>query len=183
MTVKGNRRRSLGGVFFKLVKEHTTTKERRAIFPHLNKAFQRTRKRKGKPPAPPTAEAVQQAIIEIIKEPGEALMAKMTLIGRPGRVLEKGSLVLTSMEGSKAPSLPKGLPDLPQERTTYIIYIALKQWRKVREAIKNPEDRLIVEGYPVFDPRIGSKGTMTLYAQNTTTKLLQQARREAQQKG
>jgi hypothetical protein len=108
---------------------------------------------------------------------------KMTLIGRPGRVIEKGEVVITSLQSSSVPSLPRGLPQPPDAPTTYIVYIALKQWRKVRESIqKNPDDKLIIEGYPAFDKRIGPNGTMTVYAQSVTSKLLEQAKREKQQR-
>jgi hypothetical protein len=103
---------------------------------------------------------------------------KITLIGRPGRIVEKGEVVLTSMQqGGKAPSLPQGLPPLPTEPTTYILYIARKQWQKVAKAITNPEDALIVEGLPVLDKRLG---TIAVFAQSVTTKWLQQAKHEAQ---
>lgn len=59
--------------------------------------------------------------------------------------------------------------------------IARKQWNKVKDSFnQHPDDKLIIEGYPVFDKRIGQTGTMTLYAQSMTTKLLEQARREQQ---
>ena len=106
---------------------------------------------------------------------------KLTLIGPPGRVIEKGELVITSFESSKISTLPKGLPQPPSEPTTYVIYIARKQWNKVKDSLnQHPDDKLIVEGYPVFDRRIGQTGTITLYALSTTTKLLEQGRREQQ---
>ena len=51
--------------------------------------------------------------------------------------------------GKKPPTLPKGLPAPPTEPTTYLVYIARKQWVKVAEAIQVADDKLIVEGYPV----------------------------------
>ncbi len=64
---------------------------------------------------------------------------------------------------------------------TYLVFIAMKQWAKVRDTLtQNPADPLIVEGYPVFDERIGKQGTMCLYAQSVTTKQLQQTTRKAQ---
>jgi hypothetical protein len=106
---------------------------------------------------------------------------KLTLVGRPGRVIEKEDFVITTMENSRPPSLSKALPQPPRDSTTYIIYIAMKQWRKVRQSLKNnSDDKLIIEGYPIFDRRIGEHGTMTIFAQSATTKLLQQAQREKQ---
>jgi hypothetical protein len=60
-----------------------------------------------------------------------------------------------------------------------VVYIAMKQWCKVKDSlVRNPEDKLIVEGYPAFDKRIGQTGAMTVYCQSATTKLIQQAQRE-----
>ena len=81
----------------------------------------------------------------------------ITLIGRPGRVVEKANVVLTSMQqkSDKAPSLPKGLPPLPDEPTTYIVYIARKQWRKVAKAIKALEQHCVfvkvLGSYPISE--------------------------------
>ena len=177
LTANGKQRRTPGGVFFKLVKEKSTTEERRAIFPHL----QRSKRGKTQSPAPPPAEEIHQAITEAIKQQGEASTVKLTMIGRPGRIVEKSTVVITSMQNTKAPSLPKGLPQPPADPTTYVVYIAMKQWRKVKDALnKQPDDKLIIEGYPVFDKRLGQSGTMTIYAQSVTTKLIQQARRKAE---
>ena len=48
-----------------------------------------------------------------------------------------------------------------------------KQWQKVAEAIKDPEDSLIIEGYPVVD---GQMRGITVFAQTATTKLLQRGK-------
>ena len=82
--------------------------------------------------------------------------------------------MLTTMQGTKPPTLPKGLPAPPAEPTTYVVYVARKQWAKVAEALQTPGDRLIVEGYPVFEKRLGA---MVVLATNATTKNLQAARR------
>jgi hypothetical protein len=53
-------------------------------------------------------------------------------------------------------------PDKPSEQQLNteqvardIAFIAQKQWKKVAQAIKEPQDVLIVEGYPVLDKRLG----------------------------
>ncbi len=103
---------------------------------------------------------------------------KITLEGRPGRVVEKGDVVLTTIQNKKAPPpLPKGLPQPPDSPTTYVVYIARKQWRKVGRALKDPSDKLIIEGYPAFDARLKA---MSVFAISTTTISLQRAKREAQ---
>ncbi len=176
-TDDGSRRRTKGGVFFKLVKNQTTSRDRGRIF--------------GPPPKPkskgPTITWQQSQAFSnqaLKSKKGVASKVKVTIIGRPGRVIEKDNVVITAIESRKTPSLPKELPTPPYESTTYVIYIAMKQWRKVRDSIdQNPDDILIIEGYPVFDHRIGQQGAFTVYAQNVTTKFIQQARREKQKSG
>ena len=167
-----SRRRTLGGVFFFLVRSQASKQERWFIWPELAP----------KPkPQPLDWEARLELVPELLKQQGAATLMKITLIGRPGRIVEKGEVVLTSMQqSSKAPSLPLGLPPLPTEPTTYIVYIARKQWQSVAKAIASPEDALIVEGLPVLDKRLG---TIAVFAQSVTTKRLQQAKREGQRSG
>ncbi len=58
-----------------------------------------------------------------------------------------------------------------------MVFIAQKQWNKVREAMQQPDDALIVDGYPVPAPRFAG---ITVYATNVTTKALQAAKRKEQ---
>ena len=102
---------------------------------------------------------------------------KITLVGRPGRIIQKQGYIMTGMTARTMPSLPKGLPTPPAKPTVYTVYISLKQWAKVAEALGNSEDVLIVEGTPVYDPELEG---IAVYVTNATTKLLQQAQRTAQ---
>jgi molybdopterin-guanine dinucleotide biosynthesis protein len=63
--------------------------------------------------------------------------------------------------------------------TKYAVYIASKQWKKVEEAIKDPEDTLIIEGFPKTDPEVSA---IAVFATNVTTKKLQMLRRETPSK-
>jgi hypothetical protein len=58
--------------------------------------------------------------------------------------------------------------------TVYLVYIASKQWNKVAAAIENPEDRLVIEGYPFMDEKLKVIGVLT---QNVTTVMTQRALR------
>jgi hypothetical protein len=58
-----------------------------------------------------------------------------------------------------------------------MIVVQQKQWNKVREAMQNAADALIVEGYPVHEPRFAG---ITVYAISVTTKALQAAKRKEQ---
>jgi len=172
LTSNKKRRRTPGGVFFYLVKGGVSKKEWRAISPPSP-----GKERKKRPPVPAFTWEERLGILpHVLEKRGAAMSAKMTLIGRPARATRRGDVVVTAMTSDKVPSLPKGLPT-PPTGTTYVVYIAFKQWAKVAEALRNPEDALIVEGYPAFDERIPG---MAIFATNVTTKLRQQARRAQQ---
>ncbi len=101
----------------------------------------------------------------------------VTVIGRPAQVVERQGVVVAALRSTKAPTLPKGLPPLPATPTTYMIFIQQKQWNKVHETMQQPDDTLIVEGYPVHEPRFAG---ITVYATSVTTKALQAAKRKDQ---
>lgn len=173
LTEDGQRRRTPGGVFFKLAKAQLSSRERGRIFGPPPKAA--TPK---KTVVPPDWPELLPIVTELLAHsfPGDANKMKLTLIGKPGKIIEKGGMVLTSLRGGKAPALPKGLPAPPAEPTTYLVFIAAKQWRTVKPALDaNPADRLVIEGYPVLDKRIAG-GTVCLYAQSVTTTALQRAK-------
>ncbi len=102
---------------------------------------------------------------------------KVTVIGRPNQVVERQGVVVVALRSTKAPTLPKGLPPLPATPTTYMIFVQQKQWTKVQAAMQQPDDALIVEGYPVHEPRFAG---ITVYAMQVTTKALQAAKRKEQ---
>jgi hypothetical protein len=169
----GSRRRTLGGVFFHLVRQGVTRDERRAIFPHVAGG---PRGRPATTEAPFTWEDYPTALAQLGK-PGEATTVKLTAVGRPNSVAERGPVVLVGLRSDRAPSLPKGLPT-PTQPTGYMLLIARKQWDKVAASLRRPDDVLIVEGYPTLDARFQG---ITVLATRTTTKLLQQAERQRQQ--
>jgi len=107
---------------------------------------------------------------------------KVTLIGKPGKVIEKPDCTLLIMkESGPLPALPKGIPVPAQvPETSYVVYIGAKQWRGVAAALKNPDDVLIVEGTQIYDAEYSA---IAVFATNTTTKALQQAKRQHQQQG
>jgi hypothetical protein len=188
MLPDGSRRRTPGGVFFYLVRtkgppavqglwgrkskhpkpEGHQTVSPQAATPAAQHPF---------PPPLPTMTWEDRLIVlqELATEKGTVRTVKITLIGRPGNIVDKGSCVVTMMQASKAPALPKGLPVPSAPPTNYVVYITAKQWKAVAEAIKDPEDVLIVEGYPQLDPKTVS---LAVFATNTTTKKLQAARRQ-----
>lgn len=184
MRADGSRRRTPGGVYFTLLRSAVPREIRYKLFPQVGK--QEARDAQGQPPLP-QAEAVpltplswnerHTIIKEAEKEKGTASTLKITLIGRPGRVIDRGTCIVTTMQESHVPSLPKGLPTPEPTPTTYTVYISAKQWRKVEDAIKETDDVLILEGFPQLDAQTTS---IAVFVTNATTKKLQMAQKEQQ---
>jgi hypothetical protein len=177
----GTRRRTPGGVYLKLVKESLGGQEyRRLVAPRPRRAGRAAPPKEDRPmPAAPVAwtEETVRAVIAAL-EFGEARTVKITLIGRPARVVEKETVVIVGLRSTKVPTLPKGVPAPAAASTDYAVFIARKQWQGVVAALQDPEDALIVEGFPTLDPRF--KAGVTVLATQATTRKLQAAKRAAQ---
>jgi hypothetical protein len=179
-----SRRRTFGGVYFHLVRQRLHGQPTFSyVFPAAK--GKHAEKAPGAQTAPAKAEHVAPALpvtwadrlplIEAaIQDAGGASTMKVTIVGRPGTIIEKDQFVMMAMPTQKIPSLPKGLP-VPSAQTQVLVYIAAKQWKKVAEAIQNPDDVLIVEGFALYEPQV--RGIAVL-ASNVTTKLLQQAKKQ-----
>jgi len=195
MTSNGDRRRTPGGVWFYLARGVMTPEQRRAVWPRLPKVKKKpaqgapdARPQPAKPKAPKEKQSAPTpawtwddhdriaAVQEAETEKGTASV-KITLVGRPGKIVDRGQCIVTVMEDGKTPALPKGLPTPTPAPTKYAVYIASKQWKKVEEAIKDPEDALIVEGIPKTDAQVSA---IAVFTTNVTTKKLQAAQRQTQ---
>lgn len=175
MTRDGSRRRTPGGVYFALVRERITREQWPKIF-----LTGRTTPvvQPPQPKAPPfRIEELPEVLEQLQQHYGEASTVKITVIGRPGQVVQRGDVVVIGLVSEKLPTMPKGLP-APPKQTKYVVLVARKQWTKVADAIKVADDLLIIEGYPAYEPRHAG---ITVYTTNITTKHQQQAKREAQQ--
>lgn len=187
MLPDNSRRRTIGGVFFHLVRQVITPEQRDIIFPYTGKKKKKKpedgTESTPKPQEPPLPFFEWEERVGIIKglldEQGAAGTVKVTLIGRPGKIEMRKDLVITTMKHTaKTSTYPKGVPAAPEDPTLYTVYLAAKQWRKVEESITNePEDVLIIEGTCAFDPAIGG---MAVYGQSVTTKEIEAKKRQAQ---
>lgn len=176
-----SRRRTPGGVFFHLVYSKGQAKEGRTLKRPYRKPVQ-------SPVPTVTTQTTETSVapvitftwadrIAVIQEAQTkrgAANVKITLIGRPGKIVDRGQCVVIVMESTKVPALPKGVPTPPAAPTKYTVYIGAKQWKKVAEAVNDPEDVLIIEGYPQIDKESGS---ISVFATNVTSKKLQAAKR------
>jgi len=190
MVRDGSQRRTLGGVFFHLARTDLGQKEFYRVFrPHAQgggqpgqktmTAMSRTVRTGSDAAGEPFDEATfGAAAAEAMSEAGEATTVKLTVIGRPGKVVERGDVVLVGMRSEKAPSLPKGVPAPTVPPTDYMVLVGMKQWRKVAEALAaDPADKMIVEGYPTVRSEFAG---ITVYATSATTTSIQAGKRAAQ---
>jgi hypothetical protein len=192
LTVDGSRRRTPGGVFFQIVRQRTTGAQRIRIFglPPNKKPEAQSNVEQSQQPrsaAQPQPKAPQLpaftwderiAIIEEIgNEKGRANTVKITLIGTLGKYKEQGQCIVGIMQhtGEKFPALPKGVPAPQPIKTNYVVYISSKQFKTVAAAANDPEDALIVEGFPQVD---GKTGAISVFASQVTSKKLQAAKRQ-----
>ncbi len=182
MLPDGSRRRTLGGVFFHLLRHGVDRQERYRI-------FQPRDARQKASEAAPRAQATQQATapfdwaaVGATARAGLAAMegeitvkATLTVVGRPGNVTERGDVVLVVMRGDTAPALPKGVPAPTQPTTDYLVLVSRKQWRKVAEALAaDPTDKAIIGGHPAISPDFAG---IVVHASSATTASIQAAKR------
>jgi len=181
----GSRRRTPGGVLFHLMRTGIDKKASRKIFwSHTTGQGQGAQESaQGDSPATTTGAApfdgavFGAAAAEAMSGTGEATTVKLTLIGRPGTVVERGDVVLVALRSEKAPSFPKGVPAPESPQTDYMVLIGMKQWRKVAEALAaDPADKVIIEGYPTVRPDFVG---ITVHATSATTTGIQAAKRAA----
>lgn len=116
----------------------------------------------------------------LLEAPGNASTAKITVVGRPGVVEERGNTIVIMLQHfMRREGYPKGVPTPPDTPTNYMVFVSAKQWRKVAGALEtNPEDILIVEGQAAFDPEIPG---VSVFATGVNTKLLQMASRASEE--
>ena len=190
MTKEGDRRRTTGGVFFLLARDQMTSRQRRKVFGLPPRPLNTKKERKPPPPPKPPkpkpaaidlaqAVALLKATLSVDPQKRGIAVMKTTIIGRPKQIKKLGECTLVVLGQKAPPAMPKGLPPVPDtSKATIAVFIANKQWEKAEAALKADEkDEIIVEGYPVNDPKNQLTG---IWAQSCTTKGIQRAKRAAE---
>jgi hypothetical protein len=173
LTHDGKRKRTPGGTFFFLVRGGVTAEQHQAIWPQ-HQLPGHLRPRRTKPPRLSWEEA-RAAIPDALSQQGTAMSAKLTLVGRPGKIIEKEHVIITTLTSDRAPSIPRGVPKAPEAPVVYLVFIARKQWERVAETLAaDEEDRLVVTGYPVLDKETEA---IVVLGQSVTTTSQQEKKR------
>ena len=165
LTYDGKRKRSPGGTFFFLVRGGVTAEQHQAIWPQHRLPGQL------QPPKPPrlTWDEARAIMPEALSQQGTAMSVTLTLVGRPGKIIEKEQVIITTLTSDTTPSIPRGVPQAPEAPVVYLVFIARKQWEKVAGALAADEnDRLVVTGYPVLDKETEA---IVVLGQSVSTKL------------
>jgi len=187
MLKSGSRRHTPGGVFFRLMRDELMADEagRQAayrIFRPQGSGSRGPGGHKATTGKGTTATydwtAFSADAAEGMSGVGEATTVKLTVIGKPGKIVERADVVLVAMRSEKVPSLPKGVPAPPSAHTDYMVLVGMKQWRKVAEALAaDPADKLLIEGHPTVRPEFAG---ITVHATSATTTGIQAGKRAAQ---
>ena len=163
-TKNGSRRRTFGGVFFRLARDRLYSSDRATFY----RIFQLPRSTRQRPrwQERPRGHGVAPAA------EGEVKNVKITMTGRPDQVSQAQGYVVLAMSSRKPPSLPRGLPSPPPGPTTYAVYVTEKQWKRVAAFATDPTDFLIVEGHPYLD---ADQGNIAVFATKVTTRTMEAA--------
>lgn len=160
--------RTLGGAFFRIVKDALPNDQRHKLGLSA-------------PPAaalPPLFIWNDRVALVAQLEKGSALTVKITIIGRPGRMQECAGFFATLMQNDTPPNnFAKGMPNPPAEPTSYLVFLPAKQARRVLEALtSDKDDRLIVEGWAAFDEQLKK---VCVWGQRITTVGLERQKRDS----
>lgn len=174
MLPDNSRRRTPGGVFLVLAKRHLTLDEQKQLHwmpPRSHTSTPATR------PDGFNWKHRRTVIAQLRQQSGHLSTVKALLVGRPSAVTEHANyVVLTLTHAPQTTALPRGVPTPTTEMvSTYTVFIAAKQWKKVAAPLTDPEDKLIVEGLCVFNAALGG---MAVYATSVTTRNLQIQQRQ-----
>jgi len=180
MTVEGDRRRTIGGVFFYLVKGDMTLEQRAHVFPgsvYIARKATRT-----------ITWEERMDIIETLKNAPQGNVRSVQLIikGRPGEVKVTDDTVMLvfqqPIDSEPSQPYPRGVPNPPSSTTSWVVYAGIRSWEKVSERLEHPKDEIIIDGIPFWDEETK---TMAILALGLTTRELerrQQMRQTGKQK-
>jgi hypothetical protein len=116
----------------------------------------------------------------LLTQKGALDSVKVILIGRPGAIASYKGCVVTTLEPTRSPSLPRGLPAVPPTPTPHVVYISRRHWTAVAPQLIDPDQVLVVEGWATFDPQLAG---LAVFALKVHAQLSQSAKNRQQKRG
>ena len=173
MVDDGSRRRTLGGVFFYVAKLDVPIDRRLLIFPNFGQA------KRGKVIEWHERHEYVDKLLDA-DEHGDMQYVKTMVQGRPGKIeIMDNSVVTTIQHIHRRIPMPRGVPFPPDTPMTYVIYMSLRHWEKVKESLeKYNSDKLIAEGTCIWDDETETFAVFANYV--TTRRMNNQAQKEEQ---
>ena len=161
MVLDGSRPRTLGGVFFNAVRDGLAYKFRYEIFPPHDVKEKRIKHDiyvRNLPLFNWEGRANDLAPI-FSKSVGEVKSVNIVLRGNPKHIESRQEVVVFRMELNPTKAdlqLPREMPPLPTEPSTYIVYVAMRQWKKnIAKSVAKGQG-LMVDGACVLDTALNA---------------------------
>lgn len=135
MVLDGSRPRTLGGVFFNVVREGLAYKLRYEIFPPHDVKEKRIKHDiyVRNLPLFNWEGRVNDLAPIFSKSVGEVKSMNIVLRGNPKHIESRQEVVVFRMELNPTKAdlqLPREMPPLPTEPSSYIVYVAMRQWKR-----------------------------------------------------
>lgn len=167
-TLDGSRRRSKGGVYFHLAKGRMVFEERQKIFP-----TRQERERAIIPTKPIFDWERRGKLIEKMAEKqGYAHTALTSIIGKPEEVIpHTGYVEIKIRHLVRDASLPRGVPEPPEDIPLHVAFIADKLWKRVVEQVETDDRVLVVRGE--LAPRPDDETQLALYVSQIVTRRME----------
>lgn len=183
MTItNGDRRRTIGGVFFHLAREQMEEEYRQQIFFSWRNKRQRRKEREAQFPVFDYDNERAEVIKNLLEDVGKVNDVNITLTGQPAATERRRDLIILTMQDQIDGEFvfPSGVPQPDYTPISYTVYISAKQWERVESSVENDaDDDLIIEGKTAFDSETGSMAVYATYV--TTEKIKRKQKRLAKQ--
>lgn len=163
----GSRRRTKGGVFFKLAKDALPKDVVNIVFPWTQRSSTPPQKAL-EPLAWKHRESVITALLADAASVGlvHRVTARLTVAVKQRTTLDElgGSVLFEGTVPAGRPGLPRGIPQPPEAKPVRVLCPA-RQAQRVPDLHKHKDDRLVAEGYPC----LGADGGLLLLASTASS--------------
>jgi hypothetical protein len=163
MTNKGDRRRTPGGIFFKLLRDRLSPDVIAQVLPQRDFKKQKQLRKEHRQ---------REITAQRAAKKGIASKVIITLYGIPDTVdvSEQDSVMVALKHTVTREAVPPNLPAPPASSTIYVVYMSTQDWTRISEALEaDPQDEMVIEGLPVLDSDLGC---IVVYATKPSTRYL-----------